>query len=361
MARPPLGPRRSNRRAMSNPFSRCALHVALAWIASAGAWSCAATPREEPAPHAESAPARDQSPSAATKPAEEPLATIDGEPISLEEYQRFLFRQYGRRHLNDLIGLRLLEREGRRRGLEVDEAELEQALQAHLATWLDERCKGDRAEFERQLAALGHDRASYGDYFREAKRRELLSSRIIRATRTIAEADVKRRFERDYGPGGVRTSVRDLFLTRQRLATELERQGAPAESRTPDELDRRLLERARDLLAQVKAGASFETLVRTASDDLSSRVRGGIVDDEACAHFGADYLRAVAAAPEHEVQGPLATGSGVHLFEVLERRATKYDEVRALLLERLRNDPPSLEEITALDERLRAAAEIRIR
>jgi hypothetical protein len=45
-----------------------------------------------------------------------------------------------------------LEREGRRRGIEVDEAELEQALQAHLATWLDERCKGDRAEFERQLA-----------------------------------------------------------------------------------------------------------------------------------------------------------------------------------------------------------------
>jgi hypothetical protein len=51
----------------------------------------------------------------------------------------------------------------------------------------------------------------------------------------------------------------------------------------------------------------------------------------------------------------------VHLFEVLERRATKYDDVRAMLLERLRSDPPSLEEITALDERLRAAAEIRIR
>jgi parvulin-like peptidyl-prolyl isomerase len=285
---------------------------------------------------------------------------IDGEAIGRDEYTAFLHRLYGRRPLWELIRLRLLEREARRLGLAVEPAEIERALEEHLANWLDERCRGDQAELERQLEEQGHDVASYGDYFRQAKRRELLASRIVLATRTVGDADVQRAFEREFGPGGVHTTLRDLFLSRQRLASELARANEPASARTPEELDRRLRAQAEELKARLAAGAGFEELVRTESEDLATRVHGGLIEDGSWTRFGDDYARAVADAPEHAVQGPIATGTGVHLFEVVERRRTRFEDHRDEIAQRLRNAPASLEEVTALDERLQKAATIRI-
>lgn len=283
------------------------------------------------------------------------VAIVDGVAVPAEEYRAWLADVYGLPPREDYLGLWLLEREATRRGIEVRREEIDRAREELLARWVRERCRGDEGGLDEELARQGHDRESFRRSFHWQKLRELLAQRLVMAERTIDDTALRRRFEVQYGPGGVRTKVRLLVLTRSRLSLEISRE---PETRTPTaaELDQLLRERAEALRERVRAGESFESIVRAESADLSAVKDGGMCGDDEWRLRGAALVAAVEGAPIGGVQAPVSNSSGIDLFEVVSRDTTRFEDVRETLRAELEAAPPSLEEILALDRKLRAAA-----
>jgi len=285
------------------------------------------------------------------------LAHVDGEAVSMDGYRTWLADVYGKQARDEYVGLWLLEREAKKRGLSVSEQEIDSALQTLWDGWIKDRLKGETAALDVELQRQGHDRESYRRWFHWQKRRELLATRVVHLERTIGEESVQRSFEQRYGPKGVRTQVRVLVLTRARLTQELARDSG-GRALTAGELDERLMEKALALRARVLAGESFESVVRAESNDPAVRKDFGVYRDEQWRLRGAALVRAVEQAEPHVVQPPVKNSSGVDLFEVLARETTRLQDVREKLVAELAAEPASLEEITALDRRLREASRI---
>lgn len=287
------------------------------------------------------------------------LARVDGVPIAAEAYQVWLGDMFGAKQRQDYISLWLLEREAQRKGILVSTAEIDAAREALLETWVRDRLNGDPQALDAELARQGQDRQGFQRRFFWEKRRELLATRLIRAERVVGEDALIRRFEQQYGPGGVLTSVRLLVLTRARLSLELSKEPG-ARTMTAAELDERLLQAALDLRARASAGETFEALTRAESNDLAVRKNGGVFNDAQWRLRGAAFVRSVEAAPVGSVQLPVPNASGIDLFEVLDRKTTRLDDVRAALTLELQAAPPSLEEISELDQRLRSQSVIEL-
>jgi parvulin-like peptidyl-prolyl isomerase len=287
------------------------------------------------------------------------MAQVDGVPILNEAFEEWLSDLYGAKQRQDYVSLWLLEREAKERGVRVSQEEIDTAREELWATWIATRLNGDAGALDAELARQGHDRRSYSRWFYWEKRRELLASQLIRADRAVTEAELRRRFEQVYGPGGIATQVRLLVLTRARLALELSRD-ANARTLSPAELDDRLMKKALELRARALAGESFEVLTRAESNDLAVRRDGGLCNDPQWRVRGAAFVRAAEQAPLGVVQPPVPNSSGIDLFEVISRKATRLDDVRAALTAELLAAPPSLEELSALDQRLRASAKIEL-
>ncbi len=289
--------------------------------------------------------------------AEPVLARVDGEQVSNVAYRRWLADVYGSPSRDEYIGLWLLEREARRMGIEVSAQEIDAARESLWTTWIRERLNGDASALDAELARQGHDRASYQRWFYWQKRRELLASKIIRHDRKLDESLLQRRFERDFGPAGVRTQVRLLVLTRARLALKLS-QEKDARTLTAAELDLQLMENAQALRTRALADEKFEDLVRAESDDLAVRKSAGLCDDQQWRVRGLAFVRAAEAAPLNVVQEPVPNSSGIDLFEVVSREQTAFADVREKIRAQMLAETASLDEVTELDRRLRSASRI---
>ena len=286
-------------------------------------------------------------------------AEIDGQPLSMDEYREYLLTVFGRRPLQDMITLRLLEREGARMGLSVRPEELEEAWRALLDLWLEERFGGKNDALDAELAQQGHTRASYRRVFDLQKRRELLVQRIVLATRQVRDEDVRARFAQVYGADGMRTRVRQIVFTRARTRMLLEREGKSGADLAPAAVEARMLELAAAAQAELQGGIPFETLAAARTHDLAARNAAGLLEAETWRRYGPALIEAVSAAPVGEVRGPILTNTGAHLFRVEDREQVAFEGVRASLREELLAAPATPEETEALLARLRAAAKIR--
>jgi len=293
----------------------------------------------------------------ALEPAKKVLARVDGEPISAAAYQAWLADTFGAKQRQEYIGIWLLEREASRRAITVSREQIDAALAKLWESWIKERLNGDPAALDAELERQGHDRESYARWYYWEKRRELLAKALIHDERVVSEENLLRRFEQIYGPGGVATKLRLLVLTRARLALELSRDPG-ARTLTAGELDERLMQKALDLCKRAQDGEPFEALVRAESNDLAVRKDGGVLGDAQWRLRGAALVRAAESAPIGVVMPPVPNSSGVDIFEVLERTTTRLEDVREALLQELSAAPPSLEELSALDQRLRSQARI---
>ena len=96
------------------------------------------------------------------------------------------------------------------------------------------------------------------------------------------------------------------------------------------------LQKAKDLLAQLRAGASFEELAKTHSTDAGSGARGGDLGFFSAGQMVRPFEDAVnALAKPGDLSEPIESQFGYHIIRLEERREKgrqPYDEVRAQLL-----------------------------
>jgi parvulin-like peptidyl-prolyl isomerase len=284
-------------------------------------------------------------------------ALIDGEPISLEEYKDYLLAVSGRRPLEELVYRRLLEREAGRLGLDLDPAAPERDFEA---AWAAELAKheGDLARAEAELAEAGLDYKTYRSRYLAYARAAQLEQAVCSAARSIDEAEIRARFERDFGTGGARVEAAHILVARATARAEIARAGARPEDLSPESVERRVRERIGQLRVRALAGEDFASLARAHSHDLGTRESGGRLADADLARYGPALAESVRAAAVGEIAGPVSSEAGLHLVCVLARTETRLDDVRGELERALRAEPPSPAERKRLRERLFSAAEI---
>jgi hypothetical protein len=282
-----------------------------------------------------------------------PVVTIDGVELSRGAYAEYLIALNGKSPLENLVHLRLLEDEAR--DLDPDGSQITTALEE---TWAQEeqlmaqRTRGDRDALERDLVTLGFTLPEYRERFQLFKRPELLEDLIIRATRTVQEADLQLAFEQEFGEGGVKVEVRHLMMNRAQLKAGLIKTGTPANTLDNDTLDQMIATQMATLKAQIQAGADFEALARAESYDLSAKQNGGLIPGYNYKHYGPAFADAVRAADVGELVGPLASQAAVHLLRVESRVVTTLEEARPALTAMLLAAPVEFPERAALRRRL---------
>ncbi|HTF89528.1 MAG TPA: hypothetical protein VK843_14035, partial [Planctomycetota bacterium] len=79
------------------------------------------------------------------------LAHVDGEAVSMDGYRTWLADVYGKQARDEYVGLWLLEREAKKRGLSVSEQEIDSALQTLWDGWIKDRLKGETAALDVEL------------------------------------------------------------------------------------------------------------------------------------------------------------------------------------------------------------------
>lgn len=302
---------------------------------------------ETPAPAIQSAPLPD-----------DVAAMIDDEVISLEAYKDYLLSVYGSGPLEDLILTRLLEREATRAKIEISPEELDAKLESFWESYLV-RFRGDENALRQELSAAGFTPDTYRNKVREETRRNLLESRILLATREISEDALRTRFEQRYGVGGVKVEVRHILFTSARARADMRRRGASGDDLHDEHVSAEIQGQIEAVRARLGAGEAFEAVARTQSHDTSVHQNGGVIPGYNYSRYGEALAAAVRSAEVGVVAGPIETGTGWHLLEVVSRVTTTLGEVSQELTARLLAEPPSWQERNALRRRLREEASVR--
>jgi parvulin-like peptidyl-prolyl isomerase len=118
--------------------------------------------------------------------------------------------------------------------------------------------------------------------------------------------------------------------------------------------------RAEGLLARIRAGESLATLAKAFSDDVGSRDQGGELPPLTRGIADPAFEKAAFALKPGEVSGIVETSVGLHIIELVSRKAgglPPYEAVSPELKERLMRDRRA-EAVKRLEEQLRAQARI---
>ncbi len=340
---------------------RCAAAFVLAWIAAAtvsaqenAADPAAGTPavQEAKSPDASQAPPS----SAAGETGRAPvaplpqgvLARVNNRDVTLEEYASYLVATFGKSRLDEYINRILLEEEANRLQIEVAPSQVETELAEEMKRVVASRYSGDEQKF---AAALRARRTSIDEY--RARRRQriyyaTLEDEVIRQTREVTDALLEREFERVYGPGGVQLVLRHILIALKPVGRNVRR--GPSEAQT----------QATRVLAELDAGLDFGQAVRQYTDDPVGRENDGRIPQYRKGIYGEEFERTVAQlTPQAPRSGVIMSSEGAHIVELVERRTTKLDDVKADVEALYRNRAPTVEERQELMRRLRQKAEVK--
>jgi parvulin-like peptidyl-prolyl isomerase len=286
-------------------------------------------------------------------------ATVNGEPIPLDEYKDFLFTIQCKQHLKDLIAFRLLEAEAKKYDIAVTEAEIQEKLDAFWNQFVNQRHGGDRAKAERELREMGFTGEQYNRYQEFMAKKDLLLERLAFRTRVVTDELLQKRFDQKYGVGGVKVELRHIFLTRAVLVRQEVQDG----KKKPNEIDQgaidaRLRQMAFDVHARLQKGEDFGTVAKEASHDPSAKVNGGLLANYNYDRYGDEFAAVVRSLKVNEVSDPFPTQSGWHIVQVIGRTETPLESAREALVRELTEEPASWPEKNEVYKRVYEAANV---
>jgi len=241
------------------------------------------------------------------------VAVVDGRPILLSE----LGPGAPKEAVEALIEKRLLQAEGRSRGLNVGDAEIDTAIE-------QVRSRNnipDLATFKQAVEASGRTWTQYRTELGEQLLERQIMGQIMSQGTQVTDRELNEVIKRE--PELIESRhLRHLLLRLTPQAQDWEVQDAAA--------------RAKSLLAQLDSGTSFEELAIANSEDPSAGNGGdlgwigrGITDPA--------FEKAAFQAAVGSVVGPVRSAFGVHLIQVVaQRRKADGKEQREMLRNMLR-------------------------
>lgn len=167
------------------------------------------------------------------------VAVVNGEVIAEKDLVDFLISRSGRQGIQQLLVLRLIDQELRRRGLSVTDAEIKQLLAARIAQ------AGGEAAYRQRIA----ERGDTLDYVRQYQLRTELALRKLTAHEVaVTEEEVRAAYVANYGE---QRQVRRIIADDPRVAN--------------------------DILKQLEAGEDFAAVASARSSEPRDRQVGGLL------------------------------------------------------------------------------------
>ncbi len=273
--------------------------------------------------------------------------TSNGETytVTRDEYANWLVRWRGEYFTRDFARSVHVKHIAEKAGVDVTDAEVDEALNLEVENRLYSAFRGDRAAWAKELAGIGRSEGGWRAQRRIEIADELRAARLLVRGRVDDPERVQRVFESRYGVGGRRVQVDWI-----RLDVNLQ---AP-ERATPDELTRlaarqrqATLDRANAIVDKARKGADFGELAKAFSDDAATKDRGGRVEDFFEPKLWAkDSIAALDRLAEGAISDPVFANGAWQIVKLRKRVVTKLEDVKTEVMNALETDPATADEIS---------------
>ncbi len=276
------------------------------------------------------------------------VARVNGRDVSVEEYAGYLFATLGKSKLDDYIDRLLVEEEAQRLDLTVAPEAVEAALEQRIERTVKSFYEGERQQFLDKLISRRTTLDEYKDRWRQRMYFDMLQEELVIRTREVTPEALQKEFTRSYGEGGIQLVLRHILVSK-RLRT----------SEGPVRSDSEAKARATQILLELEGGLDFAQAVKQYSDDTFTKANEGRIVHYRKGFYGDEFDQAVTAlTADRKRSGVVASPRGYHIVELIERRVTRFEDVRVELEAFFKSMPPTVEEKHALTARLREKAEI---
>ena len=285
------------------------------------------------------------------------VAQVDDIQIQLQAYKDFLWKREGKRKLNQMIDHVLVKQAALDYGIILDETALKQAFD----TRMEQNQKGRSLdELRTSLRDSGHIYDHFIENLRTDLAHEQLLDKLVLATRVATDQRIQRAFDAKFGAGGIKVRIRHILIMPHFLRAEKIRAGTK-----PAEIDAlKMKAEARGLadscLAELVDGADFADMVAKYSHDQVSRQNFGELPSYRPGLYGPAFTAAVANQSVGQNSAVLESGAGYHIVQVIERKVTKLEEVRAGLVDEVMAATPTWQDREQVLAGLREAGEIKL-
>lgn len=212
----------------------------------------------------------------------EVVATVNGEKITQSQLYQQLVAGYGAETLDNMILSRLVNQEAARAGVQVTDAEFEAELAKVKASF-----GGDMAYEQTLRQYFGMNDAQFRDYLRM----QMTATRVLEKQLTPDDATLKQHFDEQQSSAETRQIMARHIL----VATE---------------------EEARDIKAQLDAGADFAALAKEKSTDTGSAQNGGDLGMFGKGAMVEAFENAAFALGDGQISEPVQSSYGWHIIQV---------------------------------------------
>lgn len=267
------------------------------------------------------------------------VMTIDGQPVTADEYGRWMIDLYASRQGKRFAEQWLVRQAARAGGVVLPAGAVDAKIDADIATRVQGAFKGDRAAWLGELDRTGWSEGGHREHMRVEEEPYQLAREMTRRVRSVPEELVVRDWEHFYGPQG-----KEYALSGIRIEVALE---TPADSaQHVVETARRkvfnaALARALEVRERALAGEDFAALARAVSEDSESRARGGRLDAQfRPPGWNAPFVESILALGAGAISQPMYAKGGYWIVKVEGVVETPLAAVRDELVARLVEQGP---------------------
>lgn len=287
------------------------------------------------------------------------VMTIDGQPVSGDEYGLWLLDMQGSRQAKRFAERFLVEKAARANGVELAPGAVDTKIDAEVELRVAGAFSGAREEWLDELSRTGWSESGNREYRRAELEPRLLAEELTRRGRVVPEVLVVRDWEHFFGPQG-----KEVTLSGLRIDVAVE---SPDEASADQrDIDRRRafaksLARALEVRERALAGEDFAALARECSDEPETKASGGRIRAQfRPPGWGAAFVEGVLALPVGAISAPMYAQGGYWIVRVEKVVETPLEQVREQLVQRLVESGPEDFEVAETLQRITAGMQVEL-
>ena len=278
----------------------------------------------------------------ATLDGSKPVLSIDGAPVSADEYTRWLIDTGGSSFARDFAERWVILRAAEERGIEVTDEQVRAVLDDQIERRIEGAFRGEKEGWVAELERLERSEGGYRRQMMTDLRPEVAAKEIAAQGRVVPEDKIARDWELIYGPYG-----HDLKLRMMYFRVEVETgEGAEAQAENT-----RLAMAAQESVAlairqRLLDGEDFGQLAAMFCEDPELREAAGLrTKPFRRGGWPHQFIDRCCALEEGEVSEPLYARGGWWLVKLEERTLTPLEDVRDSIAAALIEKGPEQDEV----------------
>lgn len=278
------------------------------------------------------------------------VMTIDGVPISADEYGRWMIDLFAARQAKRFAEQRVVRQTAHESGVELPAQVTDQRIDSEVDERVQHAFRGVRADWLDELRRTGWSEGGHREHRRTELEPWLLATELTRRERVVPEELVVRDWELFYGPQGKEYTLSGILI---KVEVETPERSGREEL---DSVRRRTfaaaLARALEVRERAVSGEDFAALARALSEDPATRADGGRIRAKfRPPGWNEPFVQSVLLLGPGAISMPMYAKGGYWVLRVEGLVETPLEAVRAELTQRLIELGPEDFEVSAVWKR----------